>query len=260
MSEINESTVNTGEPIVKTGSTADAISFDQLEAITDSKGKPHQDEVPKARSAIQKKDENGDDIEKKAKKQDKELDDDEPPKVDKTKVKDGEEDPDAPKIKTLKMKNGDEDLEVPSGAKIKVKVAGKEEDVDLQTLVNEYSGKTNWGRKFQELDTERKTFQAERQDLQSGIDELFDLAVTKNQPMDAVQMLSEMLGGDGIKTVTDLRERMFKEFEEYSKLTPEQNSPKLEKKRHSSKPRSHVETQPKRRSLSRRHSQSGLKT
>lgn len=227
MSEINESTVNSGEPIVKTGSSSDAISFDDLEAVTTSSKdfKPHEDEVPKAKSQ-KKKAVDADDVDDEPKEL-KEVKGDEDPKAAK-KVEAGKEG-DQSQPKMLKIMNGDKPMDIPSNAKLTIKVNGKDETFEVQELVNEFSGKTNWGRKYQELDTERKTFDterktfnSERQELQSGIDELFDLAVTKNKPMDAVQLLSDMLGGDGIKTVNDLRERMFKEFEELSKLTPEQ--------------------------------------
>lgn len=229
MPEINENTVNSAEPIVKTGSSSDPTSFDQLEAFTESSKdfKPHSDDVPKAKSQKERKENDFDDEkpDKKAKKSDQSDKDPEDDKVeDKSKSKDKHDNKDveAPKGKSIKFKNGDADLEIPSDAKVSVKIAGKDELVDVQTLVNEYSGKTNWGRKYQELDTERKAFQTERQDLQSGIDELFDLAVTQNKPMDAVQLLSDMLGGDGVKTVTELRQKMYKAFEEEMKLTPEQ--------------------------------------
>lgn len=222
MPEINENTATVAEPIVKTGSSSDPTSFDDLDALTTGSKdfKPHSDDVPKAKSQKERKDNEHED-EKPAKKAEPKEDDQDQKKVE-SKGEKKEADADAPKVKTVKFKNGDADLEVPAEAKVTVKVNGKDEIVDVQTLVNEYSGKTNWGRKYQELDTERKTFQAERQELQSGIDELFDLAVTQNKPMDAVQLLSDMLGGDGIKTVTELRQKMFKAFEEEMKLTPEQ--------------------------------------
>ncbi len=103
-----------------------------------------------------------------------------------------------------------------------VKVDGKDEEFSIQELVNEFSGKTNYGRKFQELDTERKSFHAERDELNGSIDTLFKLAVTDNKPLDAVQYLTDLLGGDGIKTVMDLQSKMLAQLAEEAKLTPEQ--------------------------------------
>ncbi len=128
----------------------------------------------------------------------------------------------ADKVKTYKVKNGEDEIDVRADSKFQVKVNGKVEEVDLQTALNEYSGKTDWTRKYQALDTERKTFEGERGELQGAIDTLHELAITQSKPTEAIAFLADMLGGDGLKVVEQMQTQMFKAFEELSKLTPEQ--------------------------------------
>ena len=53
--------------------------------------------------------------------------------------------------KKLRMRMGDELFNVDSDASFKVKVDGQNVDVPLQELINNYSGKTAWDKKFTEI-------------------------------------------------------------------------------------------------------------
>lgn len=213
----NTSTADSVEPIVKTGSSSEPVNFDDMEALMaqkPAKRSPVDEELgvekPKAKPE-QKKPEA-----KKAKAE--EAEEAEAPEAEGK----GKEKLDSTKVKAFKAKAGDAEMEIPANAKIPVKINGKLEEVDVQTLVNEFSGKTDWSRKYQELDTEKKTFEAERVELQSSVDDLFELAVTQNKPLEAVAYLADLLGGDGMKTIADLQQQMYQKFEELSKLTPEE--------------------------------------
>lgn len=224
MSEIQVNTEVGGEAqISKSGSSADALTFDDLENLGSDQAEP-KTKIDKELKVDTDKDDKK--SEKKADdKQDKSTDNADSKKSGLKKSPE-EQAAEAAKPKVLKLKNGDADLELPLNLKVPVKIDGKEEEVDVQTLINEYSGKTNFGRKAQELDTERKTFYAEKQELNDGINTLYDFAITKKDPMSAVAYLADMLGGDGIKTVMEIQSQMFKEFEELQKLTPEQRAAK----------------------------------
>lgn len=223
-----------GEPAAGGTNGQGTTSFDELDALTSNDGgssRYEDKDTPRIKRRGGADDEAADDGEKKSKsKASKEKNTDESADDDKSQdkkvaaEKDGKEktaEEKAKIAKAIKLKNGDADLEVPADAKVTVKIGGKDEEFTVQELLNEFSGKTDWSRKYTALDTERKTFQAERQELQTGINSLFELAVTQSKPLDAIQMLTEMLGGDGVKQVTELRSRMLKEFEEYAKLSPE---------------------------------------
>lgn len=233
MSEINQNTdtmnlESSGEPIVRSGSSSESIaSFDELESIMGGKAK-HQRHEDADTPKIKKRGGDDDEPEGKVaskKKAEKVVEDEtDEPQPKKPLEDDGKQDQSAAakNVKTIKIKNGETDLELRSDSKIPVKVAGKEELVSLEELRSDYSGRTDWTKKYTALDTERKTFHAERQELQSGIDQLYDVCVTQNKPLEAIQMLTEMLGGDGVKQILNLREQMLAQFDEYSRLTPEQ--------------------------------------
>ena len=65
-------------------------------------------------------------------------------------------------VKNLRMKMGEELFNVASDATFKVKVDGKSEEVPLQELINNYSGKTAWDKKFTEIGKEKKEVQFEK--------------------------------------------------------------------------------------------------
>ena len=53
-------------------------------------------------------------------------------------------------------KQGEEDLELAANTLFKQKIDGEEVDVDLQELLNNYSGKISYDKKFQELSDQKK--------------------------------------------------------------------------------------------------------
>lgn len=230
MSEANNTEVNGGTSEIEAGAFGGAVTFDDLDSIgEDSKKSPEEKAEKPAKS-----EKDGEITEKKPaseKKPDEKQDKGQG--AEKKEAKEGDKDKAATgeKPKVLKFKNGDADLDVPANAKVTVKIEGKDEVFEVQDLINEFSGKTNWGRKFQELDTERKSFHAERDELNGSIDTLYKLAVTENKPLEAVQYLSDLLGGDGIKTVLDLQKQMLAQLAEEAKLTPEQLEAKQAKQR-----------------------------
>lgn len=67
----------------------------------------------------------------------------------------------APKVKMLKARVGDEKTDLHPETELRVKVDGKRVDVPIQELINNYSGKTNWDKKYNELNNEKETFQKE---------------------------------------------------------------------------------------------------
>jgi hypothetical protein len=126
------------------------------------------------------------------------------------------------KVKTFKVKSGDKEIEVRSDTAFEVSVAGKVERVPVQELLNNYSGKVVWDKKFSELDRDRKSFQAEKQDLQSSVDKLFQLAVQDSNPRAAIEYLAEALGGDPRQVWTQLRDEIKKQFDSYKGLSEDE--------------------------------------
>jgi hypothetical protein len=107
-------------------------------------------------------------------------------------------------VKNLRMKMGNELFNVASDATFKVKVDGKAEEVPLQELINNYSGKTAWDKKFTEIGKEKKEVQyeksvieREKQTLKTHINNaLSPLKDPKKNPMDSLLYLVEMSGED----------------------------------------------------------------
>lgn len=211
----NQEVTNTGETIVKTGSSSDAVSFEELEAL-DSTPSPKKEKAPA------KEEPEGDEYDPGTKEKSRKQD--EKPAKEKVaeklaKEKAPEKTEAGEKVKVLKMKSGDAELDVPADAKVMVPVNGKMEEFTVQEIVNEFSGKTHWNKKFQELDVEKKTFQSEVQALQSSIDDMYDLAVTQKKPMEAVAMLADLLGGNGAEVVKTMMQGFEEQFNKYSGMS-----------------------------------------
>jgi hypothetical protein len=106
--------------------------------------------------------------------------------------------------KKLRMRMGEELFNVDSDASFKVKVDGENVDVPLQELINNYSGKTAWDKKFTELGKEKKMFESEMTkfksqvaDLQGFVKTALDpLSKKDGNPIDSLLYLVEMSGQD----------------------------------------------------------------
>jgi hypothetical protein len=206
-----KSTAASPEPIVKTGSSADITSFDDLERVHSAPMDPRPVEAGKTEkvdAAVKAG------PEKKVGKED--------ANAKETKEKEGKEV--LKEAKILKVRSGDKDVDLRSDSVIEVTVDGKPEKVTLEDLRNEYSGKINHRRKFQELDTERKAFHSERQELQSGIDKIVKLS--KESPESAVEYLCDILGEEPRVFMNRLREQFQVQIDEYAKLSPEERAQK----------------------------------
>lgn len=102
--------------------------------------------------------------------------------------------------KTFRLKNGEDKVDVSQESTVKVKVNGKNEFVSLKELTANYSGKVAYDEKFNSLDSDKRTHQADAQkfkgerdavveDLQSVMSILDDEA---RSPMEALNKLLEI--------------------------------------------------------------------
>lgn len=107
-------------------------------------------------------------------------------------------------VKKLRMRMGEELFNVDSDASFKVKVDGKNEDVPLQELINNYSGKTAWDKKFTEIGKEKKNLEFESNKLlkqKEFLDNhlynaIIPLKDPNKNPIDSLLYLVEMSGED----------------------------------------------------------------
>lgn len=110
---------------------------------------------------------------------------------------------DEPKTK-LRMRMGEELFNVSSDASFPVKIDGKVENVNVQELINNYSGKTAWDKKFTEIGKEKKTIEFEKNAIQVQKDKLTEhvnnaltpLRDPNKNPLDSLLYLVEMSGED----------------------------------------------------------------
>ena len=106
--------------------------------------------------------------------------------------------------KKLRMRMGNELFNVDSDASFKVKVDGENVDVPLQELINNYSGKTAWDKKFTDLGKEKKAFESQVSQFKAKVSEI-DSTLAKvieplkqkdGNPLDSLLYLVEMSGED----------------------------------------------------------------
>jgi len=126
--------------------------------------------------------------------------------------------PDPAKAKperVFKVKLGEALTDLKPEATMTVKVDGKEETVKIQDLVDNYSGKTNWSRKYQQLSEEKKT-------LQETVNQLYDNFVAKGDAMTGIEVLVEALGGNPLEVRQKVTDTLLKQIDSYANLSPEE--------------------------------------
>lgn len=178
-------------------------------------------------------------------------DDKEKPK-DEKKIKEGESDKkaedDSDKVskeeeakapKKLKIRMSDGLYGIESDAKVRVKIDGDFQEVPIQELVNDYSGKTAWDKKFTELGQERKTFEAQRQEVEQTRSFLVDtvnevvthLEDPEKNPVDALMFLVEKSGRDSYSVYKRMLDANLEEVEKLISMSDvERKAYFLEKK------------------------------
>ena len=136
---------------------ADTLSFDELDALTDDRsGEKLLSEAAKEKTEAKK---NESPPKEKSSKQEIEA-----------KPKEIEEE--VEEVKKLAARYGEEDLEVAANTTFKHKIDGQEVEVELQELLNNYSGKVSYDKKFQQFSDERKEFEQEMQEYNTQIDNI----------------------------------------------------------------------------------------
>jgi vacuolar-type H+-ATPase subunit I/STV1 len=204
---VNENTATAVEPISKTGGDT-AVDFDQLETLMERGRKPK--EAPTGEEPDAEADEGADDPEEG------ELD-----STELAKKAQAQKDKAAGKVKTIKVQVGDQMVDLRADGTLQVPIGGKLEKVSVQELLTNYSGKTDWTRKYTELDTERKAYQANVKEVDGAINQLTQLA-TAGKGREAIEYLYEILGADPRKGWADFKKSIQESTEKLQNLTPEE--------------------------------------
>lgn len=144
-------------------------------------------------------------------------DDVKPPKKDEKEDKDDKKERDGkPRAKKLKFKVGDDEGEVSNHAVFKIPVDGKDEEVTLQDLYDEFHGKKFHQRKASEY--ERKDAQREKEfkTLQTHVQRFAELS--KEDPSAGVFFLAELQGADPTELAMNMLQTQLEMGKEYWSL------------------------------------------
>jgi len=119
-------------------------------------------------------------------------------------------------VKELSSVFGDKSYNVPAEAKFKHKVDGSEVEVSLQELLNNYSGKQGWDKKFTELDKDRQTYKKELDQVNKYLNEFATKA--KTDRIGAFEYLAEAAGLDPLEFRKAIRKDLLQANQAYLQM------------------------------------------
>tara|TARA_E500000305_G_scaffold78810_1_gene64609 strand:- start:481 stop:1656 length:1176 start_codon:yes stop_codon:yes gene_type:complete len=223
---MSEESVNQVQEINEEVSTSDAdtskanlMSFDDLDNLTDDRS--DKELLNEAKKVSEEKGEE-DKPESKAESAPEEK------KVDAEKTEESEEAEEVKEIKKLLGKFGEEEMELASETLFKHKVDGEDVDVSLQELLNNYSGKVSYDKKFQEFSESKKEFDDYKVTYDKDIDLIngyindFAEKLKSNDAMGALSYFAEFSGMEPHTFKRQLLDQLAPEIERMSLLSPEQ--------------------------------------
>mgnify|MGYP003329282376 CR=1 FL=1 len=189
--------------------SAQTLSFDELDQLTD--GRSGEEVLSEAKKEISGKEDKSE------------------PKTesDSEEVKSSEEETQE-EIKKLIAKYGEENLEMPANAIFKHKVDGEEVDVELQELLNNYSGKVSYDKKFQEFSNEKKEFETSKNQYDKQIKSInnyinnFADKLKNNDALGALAYFAEFSGMKPHEFKRELLNQIAPEVERISTMSPEE--------------------------------------
>ena len=192
--------------------SAQTLSFDELDALTD--GRSGAEVLSEAKKEISGKEDKSESKEESS--------------GEEVEAKSEETEEKIEEIKKLIAKYGDEEMEIAANAIFKHKVDGEEVDVELQELLNNYSGKMSYDKKFQEFSSERKEFESEREDYSKQIDNInnyinsFADKLKNDDALGALAYFAEFSGMKPHEFKRELLSQLAPEVERLSMMSPEE--------------------------------------
>lgn len=126
-------------------------------------------------------------------------------------------------IKPIKLSHGEEKYDILPTAEVPVKIDGEKSAIPLQELINNYSGKVAYDKRFNDLNQDKQNFARERRqhkeemDFVNGkINKFHELS--QSDPIQAFDFLCELSGKDPIEFQKTFRDNLVKKFENYYNL------------------------------------------
>ena len=202
------------------------LSFDELDSLTDGRGEEGLlSEQSKKTSAP-----------KENKQQAKREDHDEEADLG-AEAEEGEAEAYQEEIKKILARAGEEEMELAANTLFRHKVDGEEVDVDLQELLNNYSGKVSYDKKFQEFSDTKKDFEAMQAQYNAEIDAInkyigeFGERMRNNDASGALEYFAEFAGMKPYEFRRELLKQLMPEMERINTMSPEElRSEELEAK------------------------------
>ena len=195
---------------VSGGGASAPVNFDQMEALT---SRFKEEVAPKAEAKSEEAEATEEAPEQEAKAEEK------PVEEEKSKA---ELKAEAKRIAKIKLKMGDKNLEITSDAMIPVKVDGKTIEVPVADVLSSYSSKSQRDREFHQFNSEKKSFETQRQKLGDVVNKSYELLSQKQDLRGFIEYMSEALGVDGQKLYSDAVEKIRQTVEQDSALSPEE--------------------------------------
>lgn len=188
---------------------AGALSFDELDSLTDGRS--------------------GEELLSEAKKESKTKENKPETKAEgNTEESDAAEEETKEEIKKLIAKYGEEELEIAANSMFKHKIDGEEVDVELQELLNNYSGKVSYDKKFQEISSDRKDFESYKDKYDAEIKQInsyindFANKFRQNDALGALEYFAEFAGMKPHEFRRELLNQLTPEMERRSVMTEDQ--------------------------------------
>ena len=195
-----------------------ALTFDELDTLTDGRSNEKVISEAKKESKAQTKENKS-----KSKREDHDEEAEKGPEAE-----EGEEGLLQQEIKRILAKQGEDELELAANTLFRQKVDGQEVDVDLQELLNNYSGKMSYDKKFQELSSQRKDFEQTQKEYNKQIENInnyingFADKLKNNDALGALSYFAEFSGMKPHEFQRELLSQIAPEVERRAIMTPEE--------------------------------------
>ncbi len=98
-------------------------------------------------------------------------------------------------------------LDLADSSKVKIKVAGKEQEVSVKDLVENFAGKIPWNRKYEQLAREKEEFHTERDEVNRTVGQIATLA-SEGKPIEALTKLYTAMGADPVAGIKSLVQKI----------------------------------------------------
>jgi hypothetical protein len=136
-------------------------------------------------------------------------------------------DPNAAEIKMMQLMDGDNPIEINADSTIPITIDGEETSISIDELRNQFSGKVAYDKRFQELNSARKSFETDRNSFMEKVTEfqkMYNGDVEGKGAVDAMLYLVDSLGGNSHNFYKGLRQELVPRMEEYLMMSDDQRA------------------------------------